>query len=53
VDPGRAALFVAEGLTAVILARLTSESPPPSEADVDWIVKMLLDGLACRPSEAK
>jgi AcrR family transcriptional regulator len=53
VDPGRVALFVAEGLTGVILARLTSESPPPTEADVDWIVKMLLDGLACRPSEAK
>lgn len=45
LDPFRLARFVAEGINAIILRRLYEESPPPVESDVDWMVKMLLDGI--------
>lgn len=46
VDPFRVALFVAEGINAIILRRLSEESPPSLESDVEWMVATLLDGLS-------
>lgn len=45
VDPARLALFFAEGVAGLLLRRL-SEAPPPAEQEVDWLVTLLLHGLA-------
>jgi AcrR family transcriptional regulator len=45
VDPARVALFLVEGVSAILLQRLT-ETPPPAEHDTRWIVELLLHGLA-------
>jgi hypothetical protein len=37
---------MAEGVNAIILRRLTEEAPPPTESDVDWIVAVLMRGIA-------
>ena len=47
-DPYRMALFIMEGSTAVILERLTEESSPAEEADVELVVGMILDGIRKR-----
>ena len=45
-DARRLALFLAEGVHAVIIRRLSeAKSPSPSE-EADWIVTLLLGGLA-------
>ncbi len=44
----RLALFVIEGSTAIILERLTEESPPPEEADVEFMTQLILDGVRKR-----
>jgi len=48
VDPYRLALFIIEGSTAVILERLTEESSPAEDADVAFIVGLILDGIRKR-----
>jgi AcrR family transcriptional regulator len=48
VDPYRLALFIIEGSTAVILERLTEESSPAEDADVAFIVSLILDGIRKR-----
>jgi AcrR family transcriptional regulator len=48
VDPYRLALFIIEGSTAVILERLTEESSPAEDIDVDFIVGLILDGIRKR-----
>lgn len=48
VDPYRLALFIIEGSTAVLLERLTEESSPAEDADVDLIAGLLLDGVRKR-----
>lgn len=48
VDSYRLALFIVEGSTAVILERLTEESSPLEEADVEFIVSLILDGVRIR-----
>lgn len=48
VDPHRLALFIIEGSTAVILERLTEESSPAQEADVDFMAGLVLDGIRKR-----
>ena len=48
VEQYRLALFVIEGCTAVILERLTEESPPPEEEDVEFMVRLILDGVRKR-----
>ena len=48
VDSYRLALFIVEGSTAVILERLTEESSPIEEADVEFIVSLILDGVRIR-----
>ena len=45
-DPGRVALFFAEGTSAILQRRLEETGRPPEE-DVEWIVDLLLNGL-CR-----
>jgi TetR/AcrR family fatty acid metabolism transcriptional regulator len=45
-DPERLALFVTEGINAVIRRRLADPSPPPPEQDVEWIAATLLDGVS-------
>lgn len=45
MDPARVALLLAEGVSAVLLRRL-SEAPRPAVEDVDWIVELLLNGLS-------
>lgn len=45
IDPARVALFFAEGVAGLLLRRL-SESPPPAEQEVDWLVDLLLHGLS-------
>jgi AcrR family transcriptional regulator len=47
-DSYRLALFIVEGSTAVILERLTEESSPLEEADVDFIAGLILDGVRKR-----
>jgi AcrR family transcriptional regulator len=48
IDPYRLALFIMEGSTAVILERLTEESSPALEADVDFMAGLVLDGIRKR-----
>jgi len=48
VEQYRLALFVIEGSTAVILDRLTEETPPPEEDDVEFMVRLILDGVRKR-----
>ena len=48
IDPYRLALVIMEGTTAVILERLTEESSPAEEADVDFMAGLLLDGIRKR-----
>lgn len=46
--PDRLALFVAEGLSGLVLRRLGEADPPPVEEDVRLVVDALADGLAGR-----
>jgi AcrR family transcriptional regulator len=48
VDPYRLALFFIEGSTAVILERLTEETSPDEQADVEFIAGVILDGIRNR-----
>ena len=48
VEQYRLALFVIEGSTAVILDRLTDDNPPPEEEDVEFMVRLILDGVRKR-----
>lgn len=47
-DPARLALFVAESAVALMLRRLTEETPPPAEEDATWMTDFLLHGLAAK-----
>jgi TetR/AcrR family fatty acid metabolism transcriptional regulator len=46
VDPFRLALFVAEGMNAIILRRLSEEPPPAVDSEVEWVVGTLLEGIS-------
>jgi AcrR family transcriptional regulator len=45
-DAPRLALFLAEGVHAVIIRRLSEAKSPSPSQEADWIVTLLLDGLA-------
>ncbi len=45
-NPDRLALFVAAGVHAVLIRRLAEPKPPGAQAESDWIVELLLRGLA-------
>src|SRR5688500_4234353 len=48
MNPSRLALFIIEGSTAVILERLTEESSPAEDADVELVAGLILDGVRKR-----
>lgn len=48
MDAYRLALFIIEGSTAVILERLTEESSPLEDADVELVAGLILDGVRKR-----
>lgn len=48
VDADRLALFIIEGSTAVILERLTEKTSPAEDADVEFLVGLILDGIRKR-----
>ena len=48
VEQYRLALFVIEGSTAIILDRLNEETPSPEEEDVEFMVRLILDGVRKR-----
>ncbi len=48
LDPVRLALFVAEGMNAIILRRLSEEAPPSVESEVEWIVRTLIEGISAK-----
>jgi AcrR family transcriptional regulator len=48
IDPLRLALLFAEAVNAIILQRLSEQSPPAAAADVDWVVETLLYGISVK-----
>jgi hypothetical protein len=52
-DPARLALFVSESAVALMLRRLTEDSPPDAEEDVSWMADFLLHGLAAKASKGR
>ncbi len=47
MDASRLALFVSEGIIAILIRRLTHEEETvPVEDDVDWLVRAIMDGIA-------
>jgi len=48
MDSYRLALFIIEGSTAIILERLTEESSPVEDADVELVAGLILDGVRKR-----
>jgi AcrR family transcriptional regulator len=44
-DPARLALFITEGINAIVIERTTEEPPPSIDADVELIVDMILHGI--------
>jgi hypothetical protein len=45
MDPFRAALFLIEGSTAIVLERLNETDPRPESDDVDLVVSFIMHGL--------
>lgn len=52
LDPKRLALFMEEGVIAVIMQRLGEDDSPPATEDVDWIVSLILDGVSKKRSRS-
>ena len=50
-DPARLALFVSESAVALMLRRLTEDSPPDADEDASWMADFLLHGLSARTSK--
>ncbi len=44
-DAHRLALFITEGINALVIERVTEETPRAAESDVDLIVTAILDGI--------
>lgn len=51
LDPHRLALFLIEGSAAIVLERLSEDTPPPENDDVELIVSTLLDGITIPKSK--
>jgi AcrR family transcriptional regulator len=45
-DPARLAVFLIEGINAIVIQRVTEEAPPPQEDDVEMITSTVMHGLA-------
>lgn len=52
MDAARLALFVSEGVIAILIRRLGEAESLPVSADVDWLVETILHGIAGREDEA-
>jgi AcrR family transcriptional regulator len=48
MDPARLAIFVSEGIHAIVIQRITEEVSPPENEDVELIMSTLLAGLRVR-----
>jgi hypothetical protein len=42
------ALFIQEGMVAVLFQRMSEGTPPPIEEEVEWITTTILNGMAAR-----
>jgi AcrR family transcriptional regulator len=51
-DAERLSLFISEAVHAILLKRLYEVSPPPVDAEVDWLMSVVMHGLAPLPSSA-
>jgi len=52
MDPRRLALFVEEGIHAVLMQRVGEEISPPIAEDADWMVHLILEGIVVHRSGA-
>jgi AcrR family transcriptional regulator len=50
LDARRLALFVTEGINAIVVERVMEEDPPPEEQDVELIVDVILGGVRAERS---
>lgn len=48
----RLALFLEEGVVAVLFERLSEKNPPPVSEEVDWLTSTILDGISKKRSRA-
>ena len=48
MDARRLALFVTEGISAVIIQRVIEEAPPAESVDIDLLAGAILDGIRSR-----
>jgi AcrR family transcriptional regulator len=48
MDPARLAIFISEGIQAIVIQRITEEVSPPESEDVELITSTLLAGLRVR-----
>jgi AcrR family transcriptional regulator len=48
MDPKRLALFISEGISAVIIQRVIEEAPPAESVDIDLLAGAILDGIRSR-----
>ena len=49
LDPGKLAIFMTEGINAILLHRLEEAEPPDPRAEAAWITELLMRGMAARP----
>ena len=52
VDPTKLALFMTEGLNAILLHRLEEMEPPEAEAEAAWITDFLVSGMAAHAARS-
>ena len=50
VDPTKLAIFMTEGINAILLHRLEEKDPPDAETEAVWITDLLIKGMAARTS---
>jgi hypothetical protein len=43
--PDRLALFISEGISAIVIRRVMEEAPPPEQDDVDFLAGVILEGI--------
>ena len=48
MDAKRLALFISEGISAVIIQRVIEEAPPAESLDIDLLAGAILDGIRSR-----
>jgi AcrR family transcriptional regulator len=48
MNPSRLALFLTEGINAIVIDRVMEEAPPSEEEDVELVARVILQGIARR-----